>query len=176
VEREEVTQQPQDSDGDTGSGDFGAETFRVSSVSVLRVATQVRVHIYQDDFQNALEGDFSFEGSFAYGSPLPQAPNPCLAIENFGFLGFPFNEREAKLIIERSAQSPYGHGERTLVDKEVRDTWEIEPTQISFHNPAWDGFLIDLVETLCKKLGVNSSTSPPRLELYKLLLYESGSQ
>jgi hypothetical protein len=111
-----------------------------------------------------------------YGSPLLQAPNPCLAIENLGILGLPLNERDAKLIIERSAQAPYGHGERTLVDKDVRDTWEIEPAQISFKNPAWDSFLVDLVETLCKKLGVNSFASPPRLELYKLLLYESGSQ
>ena len=34
----------------------------------------------------------------------------------------------------------------------------------------------DLVTSVCNTLGVNQAASAPKCELYKLLLYETGSQ
>jgi len=64
-----------------------------------------------------------------------------------------------------------------VVDKDVRDTWEIEPSKLSFSNPQWEDFITTTVcPEVCKSLGVPIGDSPPKMELYKLLLYEQGSQ
>ena len=70
--------------------------------------------------------------------------------------------------------APFGHGERTVIDKEVRDTWEIEPTRLVFGNPEWVKYVNGVVcSEVCKALGVPIGSSPPKMELYKLLLYET---
>ena len=63
------------------------------------------------------------------------------------------------------------------MDKDVRDTWEIEPSKLSFLNPVWEDFLTKTVcPKVCKSLGISIGDCPPKMELYKLLLYEKGSQ
>ena len=127
--------------------------------------------------EHALEGDFNFKGSYYYGGVVAEAPNPCLNIDGLGPVGLPLSPRDAASLIECSAQAPFGHGERTVVDTEVRDTWEIEPTRVKFDNPAWAQFVkTSVISTVWQALGVAPSSSPPRCELYKLLLYETGSQ
>jgi hypothetical protein len=127
--------------------------------------------------EEALQGDFDFKGNYAFATPLPQAPNPGLHIEGLGLIGMPLSERDAKLIIGCAAQAPFGHGERTVVDTDVRDTFEIEPARVSFQNPTWDFFVKDLVSrSVWPELGVGPNTTPPRCSLYKLLLYQTGSQ
>jgi len=64
-----------------------------------------------------------------------------------------------------------------VVDKDVRDTWEIEPARLSFTHPQWETFIKYTVCTeVCKSLGVSIGKNSPKMELYKLLLYERGSQ
>ena len=124
-----------------------------------------------------MSGDFNFKGNAYYSATLPQAPNPCLSIEGLGMVGLPLSERDAKSIISCSAQAPFGHGERTVVDREVRDTWEIEPSNIKFLNPAWEAYVQNLAMTsVWQGLGVAPYSTLPKCELYKLLLYETGSQ
>ncbi|TFK34835.1 hypothetical protein BDQ12DRAFT_612637 [Crucibulum laeve] len=130
-----------------------------------------------DDLEAALNGDFDFKGDYYYASILSQAPNPCLFISGLGLVGLPLSERDAKLIIGCSVQAPYGQGHRTLVNTDVRDTWEIEPANIRFANPEWEPYVQQLaVKSVCQALGVAPSRVAPRCELYKLLLYQSGSQ
>ena len=63
------------------------------------------------------------------------------------------------------------------MDKSVRDTWEIEPARVTFINPQWEAYVKStVISEVCKSLGVKIGPNPPRLELYKLLLYEQGSQ
>ena len=108
---------------------------------------------------------------------LTNSPNPCLSISGLGLVGLPLSERDAKAIISCAALAPFGRGERTVVDKDVRDTWEIEPSKLSFLNPEWEIFLTkNVCPEVCQSLGVAIGDSPPKMELYKLLLYEKGSQ
>ncbi|KLO18810.1 hypothetical protein SCHPADRAFT_806563, partial [Schizopora paradoxa] len=107
-----------------------------------------------------------------------EAPNPLLHIEGFGVLGLPLSAPEAKRVISTSVtqQAPFGMGERTVVDKTVRDTWEIDGSKIQFGNPRWTTWMADVVVPhICGNLGVNIASTAPRAELYKLLLYETGS-
>ncbi|KIM42422.1 hypothetical protein M413DRAFT_27183 [Hebeloma cylindrosporum] len=120
--------------------------------------------------------ELSFQGSYYHSSLLTTAPNPCLYIAGLGVVGLPLSERDARAIISCSNLAPFGHGERTVVDKDVRDTWEIEPARLSFTHPRWEAFIKNTVCTeVCKSLGVSTGNNPPRMELYKLLLYERGS-
>ena len=47
---------------------------------------------------------------------------------------------------------------------------------MEFENRAWAPFMDQVVHAVCDALGVNFDASRPRCDLYKLLLYEEGSQ
>ncbi|KAK0202772.1 hypothetical protein DFS33DRAFT_1385141 [Desarmillaria ectypa] len=96
---------------------------------------------FREEFEAAMGGDFAFKGSYTYNGPYPQAPNPCLTIEGIGPIGLPLSPRDAWFIIDCASQAPYGHNEQTIVNTEVRDTWEIDQGSIKFENPVWDTFV-----------------------------------
>jgi hypothetical protein len=125
----------------------------------------------------AFGGDFDFQGNFYFSSTQPNAPNPRLSIDGIGTVGLPLSERDAKAIVSCAIQAPFGKGDQTVVDTKVRDTWEIEPAKVAFENPAWTPWLENFVfSSVWSGLGVAPSKTTPRCELYKLLLYEQGSQ
>ncbi|KAJ3735826.1 hypothetical protein DFJ43DRAFT_990458 [Lentinula guzmanii] len=129
-----------------------------------------------EDLEKVLEGDFNFKGSYAHSSLFSDAPNPVLNVTGVGLIGLPLSPRDAQLIISSATQAPFGHGTETKVDTNVRHTWEIEPARVSFGNVAWQAWLKEtVVKSVATALGVPVSETPPRCELYKLLLYEQGS-
>jgi hypothetical protein len=78
-----------------------------------------------------LTGDLDFKGSFSFNGAYPDAPNPCLQLADLGSVGLPLSTREAETVKSRCIQAPFGKGERTLVDKNVRDTWEMDAKVVS---------------------------------------------
>ncbi|KAL1736100.1 hypothetical protein EV714DRAFT_266946 [Schizophyllum commune] len=149
------------------------------------------------DLEKALGRNLTetFKGSFSFSKTYPDAPNPGLNLlaNNIGRIGLPLNEREAKVIISGCKQAPFGKGERTVVDTQVRDTWEMDSSevrdilshhaqltgnlvdQVRFINPEWKTYMQKVLTEVCAALGVNMAVSQPRTELYKLLLYETDS-
>ena len=119
-----------------------------------------------------------FPGSYAYSSLLPFAPHACLSIEGLGPIGLPLSETDAKRVIGFASQAPFGQGSQTIINKQVRDTWEIDAPRVKFENPDWCSYVQDLaVNTVCAKLGGSTRYDTlPGCELYKLLVYETGSQ
>ncbi|KAL1752725.1 hypothetical protein FB107DRAFT_277457 [Schizophyllum commune] len=113
------------------------------------------------DLENALDGELSetFTGSFAYERTYLDAPIPGLNIlaNDIGPIGLPLNEREANVV------------------KSVRDTWEMDASMVQFNNPAWNDYVKRVLKDVCNALGVDMKVSKPHCELYKLLLYETGS-
>lgn len=91
-------------------------------------------------------------------------------------IGFPLSDRDAKLIEAVATQAPFGKRTETVVDTAVRDTFEINPLNFSFKNPAWTEFLQTVTKTVADGLGLPPNRPLPRAELYKLLLYKTGSQ
>jgi hypothetical protein len=62
-------------------------------------------------------------------------------------------------------------GERTVVNKEVRDTWEMDAKKVKFLNAEWEKWIQEtVVKQVCMTLGVNVEASKPKAELYKLLV------
>ncbi|KAJ3532052.1 hypothetical protein NMY22_g7900 [Coprinellus aureogranulatus] len=144
----------------------------------MDVETQLKTQeLTQDALFQALKGcTTEFTGNFYYCSTDPTAPIPGLTIEGLGLIGLPLTDEIAKSIISRAAQAPFGKGTKTIIDTDVRDTWEIEPSSISFANPKWDEYVEHLAsQTVWTALGIAPFTTKPRCELHKLLLYQTGS-
>ncbi|KAF9648913.1 hypothetical protein BDM02DRAFT_3128680 [Thelephora ganbajun] len=127
------------------------------------------------DLEGVLKGDFDFKGKFALSETFASTPLPGLYIEGIGVIGFPLSERDAKLIEAAATQAPFGKGTETVVDTTVRDTFEINPDRFSFKNPAWIEFLRTVTKKAADGLGLSPNLPPPRADLYKLLLYKTGS-
>jgi hypothetical protein len=66
------------------------------------------------------------------------APNPGLDVEGVGLIGLPLVDSSAKALIAACSQAPFGKGERTLVDKDVRDTWEVDAEKVRIVSLAWN--------------------------------------
>ena len=125
----------------------------------------------------ALEDNSSHvEGEFAFGTTLALAPNPGVQIDSLSLLSLPMTPSDVELIKSAASRAPFGHGERSIIDSTVRHTWEIDASRITLRNPEWNSFLTGIVDTVCKGLDVAPFTVRPECELYKLLLYEKGSQ
>jgi predicted 2-oxoglutarate/Fe(II)-dependent dioxygenase YbiX len=104
------------------------------------------------------------------GSLAPVLPG--LEVEGIGNVGVPVSAADAKRLIERASQAPYGRGEETIVDTNVRRVWQLEPREFALRNAAWDEFVDGIVESVRKEFGIGKKVQH---ELYKLLVYEKGS-
>lgn len=65
---------------------------------------------------------------FAYAM-LTTTPNPGLEVEGVGQIELPLSHDSAPALIEVCNQAPFGKGSSTLVDKQVRDTWEVDASK-----------------------------------------------
>jgi hypothetical protein len=97
---------------------------------------------------------------------------PGLEVKGIGPIGVPVAPADAKRIIGKASQAPYGRGEATIVDTDVRRVWQLEPSKFSLRNTAWSEALAGVVDVVKRDLGIHGKVSA---ELYKLLVYEKGS-
>ena len=81
-------------------------------------------HIFSKD-------GFKFTGSYYASQSHPKAPNPRVRVEGMGPINLPLTETSAKRLIKACKQAPFGKGERTIVDKSVRDTYELDASKVS---------------------------------------------
>ena len=112
-------------------------------------------------------------GSFAAGGRF-NINNPVLSISGLSeTVGLPICQYQAKQIVDKCSRAPFGRGEETIVDTDVRCTWQLDPTQFSIQSPEWSDQLDALLVNLKTDLGC-SDMQDISCELYKLLLYEPG--
>ena len=110
-------------------------------------------------------GDFYSSGS------LEIFP-PCLEVNRVGRISLPLLPVQAEQLVKVADRAPYGKGYETLVDTEVRRTWQIDASQVRLSGKYWQKNLADIVNHVKLGLGVNCAVSA---ELYKLLVYDTGS-
>lgn len=97
---------------------------------------------------------------------------PGLDVVGVGTVGMPVSAADAMRLIAQAAQAPYGRGEETIVDTEVRRVWQLEPSQFTLRNDAWQGHVAAIVDAVKQQLGIDEAVTA---DLYKLLVYEPGS-
>ncbi len=110
-------------------------------------------------------GDFCVHGRLL-------APMPRLEVRGAGALAFPVPEAQIRALIRAAERAPYGKGTQTLVDRSVRDCWQIEPGRVRLAGAAWRKTFADILRSVAAGLGC----APDRLDaqLHKLLIYERG--
>lgn len=111
-------------------------------------------------------GQYAFDG---VASELP--PLLGLEIKNFGPVSLPLYEEQAEKLIKVCEQAPFGRNEKTLLDTNVRDSYQLDPSHVKIKNPTWNVKLNELVARIAKGLGCLSDIEA---KLYKLLLYKKG--
>ncbi len=100
------------------------------------------------------------------------APMPRIRIGAGDTLSFPVPAAQVKTMIGVATPAPYGRGPETIVDRAVRDCWQIEPGQIDLGGQAWSETFGNVLERVTEGLGC-----PPdaiSASLYKVLVYEVG--
>ncbi len=61
----------------------------------------------------------------------------------------------------------------TVIDENVRKTWQLNPSKFTINNPIWNEGMKKLLNKIGEQLGFRGSSVEARL--YKFLLYEKGS-
>ncbi|KAJ7894027.1 hypothetical protein B0H13DRAFT_2339410 [Mycena leptocephala] len=119
-----------------------------------------------EDLEAALSADFAFTGKYAHSSVLNGVPLPGLNVDGMGIVGLPLNPKDADILRSHATQAPFGHGNKTVVNTAVRNTWEVAADAVKFENPAWNKFMADtVVKEVVQALGVSYSPAiAPRTE------------
>ena len=110
-------------------------------------------------------GDYCVYGRF-------HAPMPRIWNSTTGVLAFPLQLGQLQDLIALGERAPYGRGDETILDRSVRDCWQVSPDQISVGGEAWGETFNHILNRAAEGLGY-----PPEAvnaELYKFLIYEEG--
>lgn len=111
-------------------------------------------------------------GTFSVSGTLPAIP-PGLTVQGLGTVALPILTQQAEALIALSEQAPFGRGEATIVDRSVRNVWQISAQNFALTNPQWAAALQKSIEQIGKTLGLYDSEIT--IEPYKLLIYGKGS-
>ena len=98
--------------------------------------------------------------------------SPRIEVEGVGPIALPLLAAQAKQLIKAATRAPFGRGAETVVDTNVRRTWQIDANQVSIGGKHWPKTLDDIVTRAAEGLGVKGLVTA---ELYKLLVYDKGS-
>lgn len=97
---------------------------------------------------------------------------PQIEVAGVGPISLPLVPAQAEQLATVAEQAPYGRGSDTLIDTEVRRTWQIGPDQMRIGGRHWHQSLSAIVARCTAGLGVSE---PVSAELYKMLVYDTGS-
>ena len=75
-------------------------------------------------------------------------------------------------MMQKSEQAPFGLGEKTIIDTNVRRVWQIDPKHIKIKNPEWKDYMNKLCGHIKKDFVITKNI---KCEFYKSLIYEKGS-
>lgn len=152
-----------------------------NDISGVNTAADIQ-YKFSDDFDGDGElfkarlrevlNDVQHDGKFFSFHTASQYVNPGLYINDIGSVGLPLSERDAKAVAGVCKQSPFGKGDETVIDENIRKTWELDTTEFACRNPDWQHYLDTLARQAVEDMGVQVAAYPQR---YKLLLYEKGA-
>ena len=81
-----------------------------------------------------------------------------------GRIAFPILRVQAERLAAIAEAAPYGRGEETVVDREVRRTWPVDSAKVRIGGRHWDKTLAGLVADIALGLGVSE---PVAAEFYR---------
>ena len=99
-------------------------------------------------------------------------PLPRLEVAGAGLIAFPVLPAQAEALVAVAERAPYGKGPDTVLDRSVRDCWQIAANQVDLGGGAWNDTLAQIVGRAAEGLGCPRERTEARL--HKLLVYEPG--
>lgn len=110
------------------------------------------------------------QASMRSSAQLSSSEGPAVAVCGYGELRLPLTAAQAKKLIAHGEPAPFGKGEETLVDAQVRHTWHFPSAAVDID---WHGGLDEVLEEARGTLDLPTSC---RLEaqFHSLLVYERG--
>ncbi|OWZ02866.1 hypothetical protein PHMEG_00025503 [Phytophthora megakarya] len=115
----------------------------------------------------AAAGEYSFSGQ---ADTLPVAPG--LFIDGVGSIALPLCDEQAEKLVAKCDKSPFGRKLDTMMDENIRKSWQLAPDQVEIRNPLWHTGMKKLSETVAGRLGYKGV--PMQCILYKMLVYGEG--
>jgi predicted 2-oxoglutarate/Fe(II)-dependent dioxygenase YbiX len=110
-------------------------------------------------------------GDFCVGG-IREIAMPTIDVDGVGRIAFPILPAQAERLVAIAEAAPYGRGEETVVDREVRRTWQVDSAKVRIGGRHWEKTLAGLVADIAIGLGVSE---PVAADFYKLLVYDTGS-
>ena len=99
-------------------------------------------------------------------------PVPRLEVAGAGLISFPVPAAQAQALIAAAERAPYGRGADTVLDRSVRDCWQVDAANVDVGGGAWSDTLAQIVGRAAEGLGCPRERTEARL--YKVLVYEPG--
>jgi hypothetical protein len=97
--------------------------------------------------------------------------DPGIKVEGLGTIKLPLTRTMAKELIAACRVAPYGKGTQTLVNKNVRSAFELDPNSFCLSGQ-WNVAIADAMPLVAGQLGLPADQL--EASLYKLLVYEKG--
>ncbi|MEO7327059.1 MAG: 2OG-Fe(II) oxygenase, partial [Minicystis sp.] len=96
-----------------------------------------------------------------------------LEVDGVGPVRFPITASTARKLCAVTRPAPFGRGARTLHDRRVRDTGEIDESKIGIEGDAWDNVLAPQLAILQERLGLPADGTLEAV-FDKMLVYGPG--
>jgi hypothetical protein len=97
--------------------------------------------------------------------------DPGIEIDGLGAIKLPLQRGMAKKLVGQCQVAAYGKGTQTLVDRKVRNTFELDPQKFRL-SQEWNSAVARAAQLAAEQLGLPGEQVEARL--YKLLVYEKG--
>ena len=99
---------------------------------------------------------------------------PGLEVEGVGPIALPLLPAQAEQLVAAAERAPFGRGEQTLVDTDVRRTWQINKDKVQIRGRNWARTLAGILTRAADGLGVDRAghrrtLQAPRLRRGQLL-------
>src|SRR6266508_3397133 len=79
-----------------------------------------------------------------------------LEVRGVGPIKLPVSQAQARQLCLLGRPARYGRGEQTLLDRGIRDTWEIPKSRVKIDRRRWDQTLLPVLDRLGHDLGLPS--------------------
>jgi hypothetical protein len=79
---------------------------------------------------------------------------PTIDVYGVGRIAFPILPVQAERLIAIAEAAPHGRDKETVVDREVRRTWQVDSAKVRIGGRHWDKTLAGLVADIALGLGV----------------------
>ena len=76
---------------------------------------------------------------------------PAIDVDGVGRIALPLLPMQVERLVAIAEPAPYGRGEETVLDRDVRRTWQIDTRRVRIGGRHWEKTLADLVADAARR-------------------------